>query len=62
MATRNAIWEQQKKEKLEKLRREEEENRVRKEASSFTPKLTSYKGEKDAVISDFGKEGIANYF
>ena len=62
IATRNQIWQEQKNNKIKKMREEEEANRLKKQGGTFVPKTTEYKGERGANISQFGKEGIANYF
>lgn len=44
------------------MRREEEEEKIRKEECTHTPSILQYKGKSNVYISNFGKEGIINYF
>lgn len=55
VATRNQLWEEQKQIKIEKMRKEEEEIKLKKEKNTFAPKLTEYRGEKLANLSNFAK-------
>ena len=62
VAARNQLWQDQKNQKIQRLRQEEQANKLRKEAGTYAPKTTQYRGQRGANISQFGKEGIANYF
>lgn len=62
VATRNRLWLEQREEKLERLRREEEEERQRREESSHSPHINQYRGEQEAQFSQFGRQGMLQYF
>ena len=62
VATRNKLWLEQKEAKVQKLREEEEEKKVIMKENKYIPKIKNYKGEKEANLSKFIKDGMVNYF
>ncbi|MCB0367905.1 MAG: hypothetical protein KDD45_00335 [Bdellovibrionales bacterium] len=62
VATRNLLWQNEREEKIRRLREEEQKEREKKENCTYSPSLCPYKGDNAPNLSRFGKEGIANYF